>query len=164
VIILTKINKKYVTPSFILTLVLIASIYGTTSALADDTTYPRIVSKIAQKFGLEEEDVNEVFEQDRLQMWEDRKKTQEERLSDAVSDGIITEEQKRLLIEEMNDWQAERSAQREDRREEMGIFFTENGIDHEKLMPYMGRGGMGRHKGTDVFQRGLGFEAQSVVR
>lgn len=142
---MTKINKKYVTPSVILTLVLIASIYGTASALADDTTYPRIVTKIAQKFGLEEEDVNEVFEQDRLQMWEERKKTQEERLSDAVSDGVLTEEQKRLLIEEMNDWQAERSAQREDRREEMETFFTENGIDHEKLMPYMGRGRMGRH-------------------
>ncbi|KKQ56055.1 MAG: hypothetical protein US75_C0010G0001, partial [Candidatus Woesebacteria bacterium GW2011_GWC1_38_13] len=79
------------------------------------------------------------------QMWEDRKKTQEERLSDAVSDGIITEEQKRLLIVEMNNWQAERSAQREDRREEMEIFFTENGIDHKKLMPYMGRGRFSGH-------------------
>ncbi len=143
---MTKINKKYIAPSVVLTLILIASVYGTTRALAEDVTYPRIVTKLAQKFGLKESEVNEVFEQDRLEMWEDQKKMQVETLSDAVSDGVITEEQKSKLIEKLNNWQAEKSAQRADHREEMRDWFTENGIDHEKLMPYMGRGRLGgRH-------------------
>ena len=148
---LTKINNKILVPSVILLTILFASIYSANRVLAEDTLYPRIVTRLAEKFNLSEEDVNEVFEEDHAAMWQDRQVKMEERLSEAVSAGVITEEQKTLLLTKMNEWQADRSALRQEHREEMESWMEENGINHDSLRQYMGFGGHGG------FGKGMGM-------
>jgi len=141
---LNKINKKVVIPSILVLAFLLVSFYGVNQVLADDVVgYPPIVQKIADKFGLDVEDVGEVFEQERAEMWEKRKQIFEERLSQAVSDGKITEEQKQKILEKRDEWQAERTAERQQHREEMQKWLQDNGIDANALGPYLGFGGFG---------------------
>src|SRR4030042_3707431 len=139
---MNKINKKIVIPSIITLAVVLASIYGGNYVFANDAvSSPPIISKIAQKFNLNEQEVNEVFEQERQEMWQNRQKIQEERLNQAVTDGIITQEQKTKLLEKMNEWQADKTTQRQEHREEMQTWMEKNGIDHDKLREYLGMGG-----------------------
>ncbi len=155
---MSKINKKIIVPSIITLAVILVSIYGANHVLADENfKYSVIVTKLAQKFNLKEVDVNEVFEQDRQEMWQNRQKLQEIRLGEAVTAGVITEEQKNKILERMNDWQANRTAESQEHREEMQKWMEENGIDHDKLSLYMGFGGRGQFgpKGMGMGMRNL---------
>lgn len=141
---MVKINRNLITPSIVILAILLISIYGASHVSAgNEINRSGLISKIAQKFNLKESEVAEVFEQERMEMWQEKQNQREVNLNKAVGDGVITEDQKNKLLEKMINWQAERFAQRVDHREEMQEWFTENGIDHEKLIPYMGRGGHG---------------------
>jgi hypothetical protein len=71
----------------------------------------------------------------------------EEKLNQAVKDGVISEKQKKALLERwQNKWQQRRQIREEERK-----WFEENKIDWQKLGPYLGGKGFGRRG----FGRGL---------
>lgn len=128
-------NKK--TLAIVLTLGVIASVgyFGTTQVLASGTNpmYQNLISRIAQKFNLNESDVEAVFNAVKDERLDDMKKAREEKLSQAVKDGVITEAQKALLLAKFGEHIKERGLKKED----MQKWFRDNGIDEVKLQNYL---------------------------
>lgn len=120
-------------------------------ALADsaDEKYPPVVDKIAEKFNLNKDEVQKVFDEQRAEHQAEHKQRLEEKLNQAVKNGKITEDQKTKLIaklEEMRknrqDQRAENREQREAVRDEFKKWADENGINLDEVMPKIeGHGG-----------------------
>jgi len=134
-----KYNKKLI--AVILALGVIASVgyFGPSYILAseDNPVHASLVSRIAQKFNLKESDVEAVFDAVHDERVETMKAVREEKLNQAVKDGVITEAQKNALLLKMKEHMEERAQN----REEMQKWFSDNGIDHTKLAKYLNVGG-----------------------
>ncbi len=119
--------------------------FGANVAMADSENpmHQTLISRIAEKFNLKESDVEAVFEAVRDEKHEEMKAEREKRLSQAVSDGIITEAQKVAILSKMNANVAERKGN----REEMQNFFKEQGIDQTKLRDYLRPEAKGNNRG-----------------
>ncbi|MBA3757377.1 hypothetical protein H0X09_00710 [Candidatus Saccharibacteria bacterium] len=71
------------------------------SVWAETSATPKqdgIITKIAQKFNLNEDDVKAVFDEHKAAQKAEREKSFEQRLNQAVTDGKITSEQKSKII------------------------------------------------------------------
>lgn len=138
-------NKKVL--AAVLALGIIASVgyFGSNYVLADDENpmHQTLISRIAEKFNLKESDVEAVFEAVRDEKHEEMKAEREKRLTQAVSDGVITESQKVAILSKMNTNVAERKGN----REEMQNFFMEQGIDQTKLRDYLRPEAKGNNRG-----------------
>ncbi len=138
-------------------------VLGTSVAKADEASnYPPLLQKLVERFGLNEDEVKQVFDEQRTERQVARQAEREEKLNQAVGDGVITEEQKQALISKHEEMRAnrpergefkdlskeERQAKREEHRSEMQAWFESQGIDHEALREYMGgpENGPGRGK------------------
>lgn len=135
----------------------VGGLLGTSYVLAEDTSdYPLIVQNIADKFGLNPDDVELVFE-------DTKDERRSNHLDHLVEDGKITEEQKTLILEKEKEMEAkreeimnsemtvdERTEAMQNLRDEMKAWAEENGID----LPMMGR--MGDMGGRGVFGGGKG--------
>lgn len=143
-------NKKVL--AAVLALGIIASVgyFGNSYVLADSDNpmHETLVSKIAQKFNLKEADVEAVFEAVRDERQDEMKKEREDKLSQAVTDGVITEAQKTEILTKMQEHMGERQAN----RTEMQNWFKEKGIDETKLRDYLRPEGQGHGEG-----RGMGM-------
>jgi len=156
-------NKKLLITT--LALVLVGSGYlAATKVKAESSNswYPPIVQKLVERFGLNESDVKAVFDEERSNRQTEMQNKFEERLTQAVSDGKITEVQKQAIIakhqeimnnrseldEMKNLTQEERRSKMEEKRTEMENWAKELGIDTGVLENLM-HGGMkgGRHMG-----------------
>jgi len=119
---------------------------------------------IAQKFNLNQDEVQTVFDQYREQRREQRQQENqqrmEENLNQAVADGKITESQKQLILQKHQEMQAERESEtfdpgqgRENARkhhDEMEQWAKDNGIDLESVIgdrPMMRDGEFGGRHG-----------------
>jgi hypothetical protein len=109
---------------------------------ADNSKHDTLVTRIAEKFNLNKADVEAVFDAVRDEKIAEMQKQRSEKLSDAVTDGVITEDQKNLILSKMD----EKMEERKINREEMQKWFTENDIDAEKLHSYLRPVGEGRGK------------------
>ena len=137
-------TKKLLITLIVLGGLVSAGYFGAGAIFADDNNpHDTLITRIAQKFNLNENDVEAVFQSVRDERQAEMKKRQEERLNDAVSDGVITEEQKNAILTKMQEHQAVRGQN----REEMQKWFEEQGIDQTKLRDYLGFGGRGRGMG-----------------
>lgn len=144
--------------------VLGAGILTASTAFAQSTTAAQdpmssLVQKIADKFNLNESEVQAVFDEERGERHATMQADFEKQLSTYVSEGKITEEQKQLILEKRLEINAERESnkgafknlsneerktQMETRRAELEAWATENEIDLQYLMPKGGKGhGMG---------------------
>lgn len=147
--------------------VLTIGVITTKSALAEDTRpanpMASLVTKIAAKFNLNQEEVQAVFDEERQERRQERQRWEEDRLSQDVADGKITEAQKELILAKREELEAtrqthlgatlseeERSALREKHRQEIEAWGEENGIDPR----YLGR--MGGRRGPKGFGPGFG--------
>lgn len=140
-------TKKLLATLLVLGGMLSAGYFGVGAVMADDQNpHGVLVSRIADRFNLNEEDVEAVFTAVRDERQEEMKKQKEERLNQAVTDGVITENQKNTLLERMQEHQQERGQN----REEMQNWFEEQGIDETKLRNYLGFDGRG--------EKGMGFK------
>jgi len=102
-----------------------------------------------EKFNLNTSEVQKVIDEERQEREKQRLSLLEEKLNQAVKDGVISEEQKKALLEHwQNKWQERRQIREEERK-----WFEENKIDWQKLGPYLG--GMGGKFGRRVFGRGF---------
>jgi Spy/CpxP family protein refolding chaperone len=143
---------KKQTLAIVLALGVIASVgyFGGSYVMAGDTNpmHDSLITKIAQKFNLKEADVEAVFESVRDERQEEMKANRQEKLSQAVKDGVITEAQKNTLLSKME----EHLNERRENREEMQNWYKEQGIDETKLREYMRPVGKGMREGR---QRGI---------
>lgn len=101
--------------------------------------FPPIVQKLIERFGLNEDEVSQVIEEEREERRQKGKEMMEQRLDEAVADGQITEEQKQAILEKQEQMEQEKGQH----QEEMKQWAEENGID----WPMFGSGmrkGMGR--------------------
>ena len=159
-----KLSKKVIVPTLVLGIMMGAGTLGVKSASAHwfgfkgGENKDSLIQRLAERFNLNQGEVEETFEQHRDQMQEKRKVQQEERLSKLVSEGKLTEAQKNALIAKREEWKNEKEQNREEvqnmtreeRREEMQghseemqQWMEENGIDHDVLEGFgegMGRG------------------------
>lgn len=118
--------------------VIAAATMSVNSVRADDETYRPLVQRIAEKFNLDESEVEAVFvavRDERMQEMHDR---HQERLQDAINDGVITEDQMNAILAKEEELHQERIENRGENREAMEAWFTENGIDHDALRTYLG--------------------------
>jgi LPS sulfotransferase NodH len=128
-------SKRLIATFLVLGAIISIGYFGTTSVFADDEKPKDIlVQRIAEKFDLNESDVEAVFEAVKDEKIAEMEARREEKLSQAVSDGVITETQKNILLSKMK----EHMETRKMNHEEMQAWFAEQGIDHEKLREYMG--------------------------
>lgn len=102
----------------------------------NNDTYKPIVQRIAEKFNLNPEEVNQVFEQERKEKHQNMQLHCEERLNQAVADGKMTEEQKNEILAKHAEMEQKRaefenltSEQRQEKMQEMRQEMEENGID-----------------------------------
>lgn len=174
-------NSKRIAATLVLGTLAIAGTIGAGSAFADESNKESLTQKIAARFSLSEDEVNSFFEEEKATRQAESAQKQEDKLTQLVTDGKITEDQKALLIskqeemrtsmeenkgnqkadrEEMkNMTKEEREADRESKkaemeasRAEMESWLETNGIDKE-LLPTLGMGG--GHKGGHRGQGGV---------
>ena len=137
-------TKKLLATIIILGGIVSAGYFGVSAIFADDESpHNMIVTKLAQKFNLNESEVEAVFQSVRDERQAEMKQKRGERLNDAVNDKVITEAQKNAILTKMQEHQEARGQN----REEMQNWFKEQGIDQTKLRDYLGFGGHGSRKG-----------------
>lgn len=113
-----------------------------------------MTQKLSEKLNISQDQVSSAMDQIREDRQAEHKTEISANLDKAVTDGVITAEQKQALL----DKQAELEKQREAERTAMEKWKTDSGIDFSKLEKYdvgmgmgMGKGmGGGRHKGMDL--------------
>ncbi len=128
---------------------------------SDTTQNPMssLVNKISTKFGLNKAEVQAVFDEEHQAREAEMKQREEQRLSQLVTDGKITEAQKQLILSKRQELMAERQSEREnfqkmteeERRATMEKhskalqeWAQANGIDPQYLQPMGPKGrGMG---------------------
>ena len=153
-------NRKIILPFVALAVLAFGTLTMHSFASAQEITDPQsaLVEKIATKFGLNKDEVQKVFDEERTEMHAQMQLKQEERLSQLVKDGKITEAQKTLIINKQKEMQTQRKAnkdsfkdltpeerktQMESKKAELDAWAKENGIDPTYLFP--GKEMMGGH-------------------
>ena len=111
----------------------LAGIYGVKTIQAQDSdSFPPIIQKLAERFNLNTDEVQQFFQENREEKHQEMQTRFEERLNQAVQDGQITEEQKQAIL----DKKAQMQAQRETHRKEMKLWAEEQGIDFSGLFDF----------------------------
>lgn len=143
-----------------------ASAFGAQTAFAQGVdSQSELVARIAEKFGLNQSEVQTVVDQyrteERTERQAEMKTKMEERLSQLVTDGKITNAQKQLILNKQAEMQtnrqqeftnfkdlsqSERKAAMEKHKAELDAWAKENGIDLQYVMPF-GKGGQGMMRG-----------------
>ena len=153
-------KKKIILPVIMATVIGV-SILSATPAHAqtnDGSPFPSLIQKIVEKFGLEQADVEAVFQEHRNQMHAQMQQRMETRLNESVTNGTITEEQKQLVLKKHEEMQAEREknrdtwqnmtqeerkAEHEKRQAEMKSWAEKNGINLDLFFGFKGGRGFG---------------------
>jgi uncharacterized membrane protein YhiD involved in acid resistance len=147
--------------------VLIASgVYGLNSAFAKyGEGNLEIANKIAERFGLNKEEVQAVFDENRQEQRQKVEANFEQRLNQLQDEGKITEQQKEVIIAKKNELEVnnknreefknlspeERRAKADQNREEIEKWATENGINLEEIKPFgVGKGFKGKNSGRGI--------------
>lgn len=123
-----------------------------------------MISTLAQKLGVSEDKVKGVFTEMHTQRAKEMQAKVEERLTQAVKEGKITQEQKTLIlnkhkelqsqhVEEKESWgnmtQEERRASMQKKHEELASWAEQNGIDPTYLVGF-GKGMKRGHRGMGL--------------
>jgi len=153
-------NKKIILPTIAI-LALGAGIVGVNFVRADESssnTHTTIIERLSEKFGINENDVEAVFEEVKSERMAEKEKAHDDRLNQLVANGDITEEQKQLLIAKHEELRAEkqenfgnfkdlsfeeRKELKENHNQELEKWAEENGIDLQFL--FVGYGQKGHH-------------------
>src|SRR3989344_2094674 len=92
-------SKKFILPTTLIMGIIMLGLLSVSYASAqENTNYPSIVQKLAERFNLNEADVEAVFDEERQDHYADMQARFGERLDDLVSEGKITSEQKQAII------------------------------------------------------------------
>lgn len=144
-------NKKLIAPIVVGAIGLAGLGAMTASAASNPTSYPPIVQKIAQKFGLKEADVEAVFDQNKADHQAAHQTLIKSKLDQAVKDGKITAAQEQAILSKLPDLQkqqeadktnfknmtpAHRQAAMQKERQDLTDWAKQNNIDL-KTIPYV---------------------------
>ena len=137
-----------------------STMLGVGYARAQDTANPTtsIVQKIAQKFNLKEADVQSVFDEEHTARHAQMQAEVDKRLTQAVTDGKITQAQKQAILAKFQEMKnnkpamesfknmtaEQRKAQMETKRTELESWAKSNGLTMEIVQEFMGHGKSGR--------------------
>jgi uncharacterized protein YpuA (DUF1002 family) len=136
--------KKTAVVASIIGLVAIGGFALTKTFAANAKNGTSFVQSLAQKIGVDESKLNTAMSEVKD---EERQTQLEESLSKAVSDGVITEDQKQSVI----DKQKEIEQKQKELLENMKNWAKDNNIDYTQLQKYLGRGfGEGNRKGNGM--------------
>lgn len=145
------INKKKMLFPVMALAVLAGGLLTVTGASAQDSSNPHdtIVQKIADKFGLNKDEVQKVFDEERTARQAEMEAKNAQRLDTLVSEGKITNEQKTLILNKQKELREKHQANRdnfegktpeemktqmESQKTELETWTKENGISIEYLM------------------------------
>ncbi len=118
-----------------LTLVFLITFVFVGKALAGNKLKsPLLIQKLSERFGVDQKEVEEVFDEVYREHLREIRRFKEDRLNQAVKDGVITEDQKDAIISKMD----ELIEKRQKERKELEDWFKEQGIDIKKLGKYIG--------------------------
>jgi hypothetical protein len=122
--------------------------YAQTPSISNENPMTSLVQKIAEKFGLKQADVQEVFDQVRKDRESQMQARYEAQLDTYVKEGKITEAQKQLIINKHKELKAnmqkemdtiaemtpeQRKAQHDAKKAELDAWAQANGIDPQYL-------------------------------
>lgn len=136
-------NKKIVISAVILGALVLGTVAYSANALAANTSPGRNTEQsqaLADKLGIDQAKVETAMNEIRAERQAERKTEVSSKLDQAVSDGVITVEQKQKIL----DRQAELEGQKGQKRTEMQQWYKDNGIDFDKVHQYIGFGGNGQ--------------------
>ncbi|MCA9364578.1 MAG: hypothetical protein KC736_01665 [Candidatus Moranbacteria bacterium] len=106
-------NIRIILPSLAIVTVIAAGVVGVGTSFAHENgDGVSIVQRIAEKFGLSEDDVQAVFDEERESHQQEMQQREEERLSNLVSEGKITEEQRQAIFAKKEDMRSQMEANR----------------------------------------------------
>lgn len=106
-----------------------------------------MAQKLAEKLNVSQDQVSSAMDQVREEHQAERVTEVSANLDKAITDGVITQEQKQQIL----DKQAEHRAQAEKQRGEMRQWAEDSGIDFDKLKDYgIGGRGEGRQRGMNL--------------
>lgn len=159
-------RARMIVPIAALMAVMGVDVYAADAAEAERTS---LVDRIIAQFNLNKDEVQKVVEQERAQRQQENRDRVTASLTDAVTQGKITEEQKNMILAKHEDMQKTRTetrtagdrtanrAARAQERQELEQWAKDNNIDAQYMMMGngMGRGGDGAGKGG--MQRGGGL-------
>lgn len=143
-------TKKIVLPVLIFSFASAAIFSAVTIAHAQTNSnngFSKLVQAIAQKFNLDPNQVQDVFNQYHRQNMQNRQAFFQNRLDDLVTQGKITQSQKQAILDEVAKLKIESAISRQNRLSEIQSWAQSQGIDLS-LIPMLGRGrGMGMKMG-----------------
>jgi hypothetical protein len=148
---------------------------STVSAASSTNGEQTLVDKLASRFNLNKDEVQKVFDEEHATHQAEREAKLEERLSQAVKDGKLTEEQKTKIIAKLKEMKSEMKIERgtlddgakeelhkkmEERHAELEKWAKENNIPMEYLRPTGGHGKFhvkfrGEGGGDKVFEHSI---------
>ena len=144
-------NKKVIIPAIVLGLVATSAVVwkaGIASAHfgGSNENKNKMSEELATKLNIGTDQVSAAMDQIRTEHQVERKAEVSTKLDQAVTDGVITAEQKQKIEDKLADNQANRGnaqGQKGKNREVMEQWYKDNGIDFEKIHDYIGFGGHG---------------------
>ncbi len=159
---ITPIKQKIVISALVMAIAGVG-LFTTAQAFAQETgtSTSSIVQKIADKFNLNKDEVQKVFDEEHAARHAEMEVKYTEYLSQAVTDGKITEAQKELILAKRKELMAEREAKMaamkdkteaerraamKSERAALQEWATQNNIDLQYLRGGMGKGGPGHMK------------------
>jgi uncharacterized glyoxalase superfamily metalloenzyme YdcJ len=146
--------KKILIPALTLSLIAGGLYAGSkVAALGLGAGNSDMAESLASKLGTSTDAVQSAFESMREEHREEMETAYEERLTEAVSAGDLTEEQKQLILQKHEELQAQHEARiqaRQQERAELEQWAADNGIDAQYLF-----GGLGGMKGGRMGGRGM---------
>jgi tyrosyl-tRNA synthetase len=146
------LKKKIFFPALALAIIG-AGLIKTNFVSAQDMTGPNsLITAIAQKFNLNENDVKAVFDSEKSKRQTDMKTRLEQKLTQAVADGKITDAQKEAILNKFQDMQTnkpnpadfknmtadQRKAAFQQRKTDLENWEKQNGIDPATLQSLIG--------------------------
>lgn len=131
-------NAKIIIPAIAVGAILLGGSLYSTRALAStpDDRRSEMAKSLANKLGVDEAKVTAAMDEIHTERQQKRQEEVSAKLDKAVSDGVITVEQKQKILDKM----AEAKEARSQKREEMRQWFKDNGIDSDKIHEYIGFG------------------------
>jgi hypothetical protein len=148
-------NKKVIISAIVLGVVATGAIVWKTGIASahfggSDENKDKMAEELAAKLNIGTDQVSAAFAQIRTEHQAERKAEVSTKLDQAVTDGVITVEQKQKILDKLAENQTERlanKAEKKQNKEEMKQWFSDNGIDADKIHSYIG---FGQGKGRSV--------------
>jgi len=137
------ISKKTITSITLATLLAVGLVAANIAQAEEPNFSNPLVQRLAETFGLAEDDVQAVFDAARDEHRETMQTRKEGGLAQAVADGVLTQEQADALETKRQEMRQSQEEAKQQHHAEMQAWLEEQSINSDALMQYGGPGGFG---------------------